>query len=85
MTDNTDTAAWRERFIKGGWIPPSRESLKESLKPKAPNAPRNPYLQPAVQELKHLIDEDPEVYMGFHDMLAQKAADPVGPSPCAKF
>ena len=85
MADNTDTAAWRERFIKGGWIPPSRESLKESLKPKAPNAPRNPYLQPAVQELKHLIDEDPEVYMGFHDMLAQKAADPVGPSPCAKF
>ena len=84
MTHITDSG-WRERFIEGGWIPPSREALRDSITHKVPHSPRTPYLHPTVQELKRLIDEDPEVYMGFHDMLAQKAADPVGPSPCAKF
>ena len=84
---NNSSNEWRERFIKGGWIPPSREALRESLKRKEPGGPKKAYLHPAVQALKHLIDEleDPEVYMGFHHMLAQEAAQPVGPNRCAKF
>lgn len=86
MTDNTDIDnGWRERFIQGGWIPPDRKALKEWLKPKSPNAPKIPYLHPAVQELKHLIDKDPEIHMGFHEMLVQKAAEPVGPNLGEKF
>ena len=82
---NNSNNEWRERFIKGGWIPPSREALRESLKRKEPRGPKKPYLHPAVQALKHLIDEDPEVYMGFHHMLTQEAARPVSPNRGAKF
>ena len=88
MADNTDSG-WRERFIKDGWIPPSRGALNEWLtpkEPKEPGAPKKPYLHSAVQELKRLIDDDPEVYMGFHDMLEEHSSGgPVSPNRTAKF
>ena len=90
MANNTDIR-WRQRFIDGGWIPPSREALHRYLT-RHTLIPRTPYLQPAVQALKQLIDTDPEVYMGFHDMLIEKPAGrlpvplgPVGPNYVANL
>lgn len=82
-----DESKWRKRFEDGGWLPKNREAVKRALKNMGlvPAMPGKAYLQPAVQELKHLIEDDPEVYMGFNDMLKQKATNPVGPNRGAKF
>ena len=85
MANNTDI--WRKRFIDGGWIPPSREVLNEWLtRRKAPTGDKIPYLEPAVQALKHLIETDPEVYMGFYEMLElNPSGGPVGPNRAVNF
>ena len=87
MANNKTDIDWRQRFIDGGWIPPNRKALHKWVElHTAPTGDKLPYLEPAVQELRHLIETDAEVYMGFYEMLElNPSGGPVGPNRAVNF
>ncbi|KAF8513874.1 phosphatidylserine decarboxylase [Gautieria morchelliformis] len=63
-----------DHFRKGGWLPVSREALNkwlaDALKETADKASRGTFaLVPVIAEFETFIQENAEMYMGFHQMF----------------
>ena len=59
-----------EEFRKGGWLPASQEVLDKWLKGKLEQARRSRApLLPPIQDLKTMIEDDGDMYMGFNRMF----------------
>jgi len=79
---HTSDVDWRERFKRGGWIPRDQKALDDWLRRKVDEVRDNPpYLHLVIQELQHLIETDPAVYMGFNEMLKQNPSGIIQDTP----
>ncbi|MFG2915869.1 phosphatidylserine decarboxylase family protein [Kitasatospora sp. NPDC048298] len=57
--------------VAGEWLPSNQGFLRDWLDHRIRNLDRKAPLKPSIQAFHKLIDEDPQVYMLFNDMLWQ--------------
>ena len=64
----------------GGWLPRDHHVLEAWLDKKLKKAEARQYtpesFAPVIREFQHLIESDPEIYMGFHQMFEQVPLKP---------
>ncbi|KAG9032303.1 hypothetical protein FRB95_001624 [Tulasnella sp. JGI-2019a] len=64
----------------GEWMPRDQRVLKAWLGRQIAKVDENLKspgdLHPVIQEFKHLIERDPEIFMGFHQMFEQVPTKP---------
>lgn len=59
-----------EAFRRAGWLPANREAHKQWLEGKLSQGRRaRSVLLPPIQELKVMIENDSDMYMGFNRMF----------------
>ena len=72
--------------VMGGWMPRNRETVRSWVAKKLEQAgdpsERAPSWHAVIQEFRRLIEDNPEIWKGFHEMFTQIPAghenDPVG-------